>query len=395
MDKLLIDLKKALDTSSTNGNAYLDPTLLSRVISEQARIQPITRNVIPRKAWLGKTYTWDTQVTPGDAQTSTDGGSLSLIDGTYSQSSASMSFLYHTSYLSNPAIVAAQELVDLVTMRVGEATKAVLRMENNCIFNGDSNNSSFPGLAASLNGNPYFSNFAGVTANSAMFAEADTTLRAYGYTPSAWVVSPNLYSLIMQAAFNNVRFIGLADTAQYGYPLANNALAINGVPVIMDFFAQSFNSVSNSTMVAGATANSFKFAVGGAAVSNVQKAAGGNLAGTSWAAPVIKVSGSVVTNYTLAQNSDGTCSANFTATPSPTPTATFTYATDNAYCLSLNPADLVIAESMPIQVQTDLAKPVQTDEIPIRVQQYSVLAVRNPNAHIFAQSVIVPAVSAF
>lgn len=399
MDNLLVDLKKALDTSATNGNNVLDPVLLSNVISNQARIQPIIRNIIPRKAWQGKSYTWDVQTTPGDAETQPDGGTLSLIDGTYTQSTVNASYFYHTSFITNPALVAAQELIDLVSMRVGEASKAVLRKENSAIFNGDPNNGTFPGLAVSLNGNANFSTFVGATATRYMYGQADIALRAQGYTPSVWVVSPNLYGGIMQAAFNNVRFVGIADPANFGYPLANNALAINGVPVVMDAYAAGITTATSQTMVAagtgGSTTDIWSFAVNGAAVTNIKAAAGGDLAGKTFVAPVIKVGGSTVTNYTLQAQSNGQMTANFTASPSSPPVATFSYATENAYLLSLSPADLVIFESLPLQVELDLAKTVQSDSIPVRVKQYSAVAVRNPNAHILCSNVTVAAASAF
>jgi hypothetical protein len=109
---------------------------------------------------------------------------------------------------------------------------------------------------------------------------------------------------------------------------------------------------------------------------------------------VVQISGvtkTAGTDYTFQP--DG--SITFASTPGAGPTARFTYAQDNAYCLSLSPKDLVIAELLPIQADNDLGKPQATDTVPIRVKQYATLAVRDAKAHVMAQNVVLPSVSAF
>jgi len=311
----IFDLRKSLDTSTTNGNNVLDPIILSKVISEWSRKQTITANYIKRIPWQAKQYTWDIEQSQGTAYSYTDGATLNLSDAVYSQGSATMSYLSQVFYITNPALLSAAPLVDLVSMRVGGATKTVQRLENANLFVGDSNNASGnPGLFTTLTSSPTFTVAgSGAVANRGLFAEMLINQESAGYdtSNSIFVVSPNVYSVIKQAAFNQVRFIDVAPTAQIGYAMSQtkNQLYIHGCPVVMDVYANNGH--------------------------------------------------------------------------------------DNVLLLSLDPADLVIAEQLPITLDDDLAKPVQTDSVPFRIRKYSTLAIRNVYAHILASNVSVPTVANF
>jgi hypothetical protein len=391
MDNSIFDLRKALDTSSTNGNNVLDPILLSKIISEQARRMPTLRNAIKRVPWGTNFYTWDTEVTPGIGQTATDGATINLIDATFLQNQVKMSYFYSAAFITNPAIKAAEELVDVVSLRVAGMTKSVLRQEGNVIYNGDASNASNPGLIAAINAGPNGGVIGqNASASRGLFAAMEQQLRGEGYEPGCLVVTPNLYAYLKEVAYNNVRFTGLDANSniQLGFSQAQATLSVGGVPVIMDPYAGSLAVIANVSMVAGSGATNFKFSADGAnaVAGRVYNVAGQDYVGGSWVAPIIKVSGTVVTNYTL--NFDG--SVTFAATPAATPTASLSYLKDNAFMLSLDPADLVIAEQMGLTIEQDLARPVQTDSIPLRTKMYSVLAVRNPKAHVLAQGVSLP-----
>jgi hypothetical protein len=387
MDNNLLDLSKALDTSTTNGNNVLDPVLLSKIISDQVRRLPVLRNMIKRQAWGTNIYTWDLVADHGVAQVAADNATLSFADAKFSQGQAKMSYFYHLAMITNPAILAAQELVDLVSLRVGGAVKQVMRLENSVLFNGDAGNAQNAGLKAALIASPTYNVIGdGATLSRSALAAMDIALRGEGYEPGVFVVSPGVYNIISQAAFNQVRFLGIADQAQVGYALTNNTILFNGIPVVMDKYAEKATAITGETMTTTGDTTVFKFAH-----ANVYRSAGQDFAGTTWNAPVIKVSGATKTAGTDYKfQPDG--SIKFVAgAPSATPTADYTFGADNVYLLSLDPQDLVIAEQMGINVEQDLAKPVQQDAIPLRVKEYSVLAVRNPLAHVLASNVVLPA----
>jgi len=383
MDTNLFDLSKALDTSSTNGNNVLDPVLLSKVISEQVRKMPTLRNIIKRTPWGTNIYTWDSVISDGDAATATDGATLNYSDASFAQNQAKMSYFYYLALITNPAILAAQQLVDVVSLRIGQATKAVIRKEGSVLYNGDINNAQNPGLFSALSSSATFSYVGnGATLSRSLLSLMDNSLRGNGYEPGVFVVSPNVYNIISEAAFNQVRFIGIDAQAQIGYSQsATQALMFNGIPVIMDPYAVKYNSASGVALTGSGT--TWTIPVSG----NVLATAGDDFAGNTWSAPVITVSGSTVSpsNYSIKGNV-----VTFNSAPGATPSASFEYATDNVLLLSLDPADLVIAEQMGIMVENDLAKPVQQDAIPFRVKEYSVLAVRNPLAHVLASNIQLP-----
>jgi len=388
MDNDILELRKALDTSSTNGNNVLDPVLLSKIISEQSRRKAMIRNVLPRIPFPGKVYTWDTEIAPGDAQTATDGATLNLVDGQYAQSQAAMSYFYHLGYITNPAIQSAQELVDLVAMRVSGATKAVLRKENSAIFNGDSNNNQFPGLLSALgSGSPNFAG-SGLTLSRDVMGSIETNLLGEGYELDAWVVSKGIYNILKEAAFNQVRFMGINGGGDFGFPVAEG-LQFNGKPVVMDIYAGNIAAIVNEAVGTGdGSTKAFNLAhipVNPSGASGLTDQAGVSLSG-----PVVKIAGTTKANGTDYVIVGKTIT--FTTAPSGSAavTASYSYMQENMYALSLNPADICIAELMGLQVDRDLANPVQTDSIPFRVKEYSVLAVRNPNAHALASNIILP-----
>ena len=393
MDNNIFDLSKALDTSTANGNSLLDPILLSKVISDQVRRMPVLRNMIKRTSWSTNIYTWDLISDHGLANTATDGATLSFSDAQFAQSQAKMSYFYHVALITNPAIVAAAELVDLVSLRVGGATKQVLRKEESVLFNGDAANSQNPGLNSVLSAASTYGIIGdGATLSRAMLSAMDIALRGEGYVPGCFVVSPGVFNIISEAAFNQVRFMGVDGNAKIGYALtATQAPIFNGIAVMMDKYAEKPITVANTAMLAGANTSNFKFAnTTGKAVNNIYRSPGQDFAGSTWLAPVIQISGATKvlgTDYSYA--ADG--SLNFAAVPGATPTVAFTYGQDNVYLLSLDPEDLVIAEQMGLTVEQDLARPVLQDAIPLRIKQYAVLAVRNPKAHVFASNVQLPA----
>jgi hypothetical protein len=122
-------LSKALDTSTTNGNNFLDPIFLSKIISQYVATIPSLRNAIPRIDWEGKSFNWDIATDLGAAQTQIDGGNIALSDSTYAQGTANMSFYYYATYITNPAILATKALLDVVTTRVGDAVSQTIRKE--------------------------------------------------------------------------------------------------------------------------------------------------------------------------------------------------------------------------------------------------------------------------
>jgi hypothetical protein len=154
---------------------------------------------------------------------------------------------------------------------------------------------------------------------------------------------------------------------------------------VLDKYAETPTAVASEslTLVSGKT---YKFAN-----QNVYTVAGNDQAGTAWLAPTFTGGG---TSPVFGLDATGNTTVTFSGTPA-SPTATYTYGADNVFCLSLDPADLVIAEMQPLMVNMNLGEPIQQDAKPFRVQQYSVLAVRNPHAHVLASNVSVPLLSAF
>jgi hypothetical protein len=386
MEKNLFELRKALDTSSTNGNNVLDPVLLSKIVTDQVRRMPTLRNMIKRLPWETNFYTWDSIISHGLAQTATDGATLNFSDASFSQNNAKMSYFYDLFAITNPAILAAEALLDVVATRIEGATKQLLRLEGAVIYNGDPVNSSNPGLNAALAASPtqgYVG--ANATLSRGLLSSIDMSLRANGYAADVIVCSPRVFTFLAEVSFNQVRFIGTADGAQIGYSLAPsaNALSFNGIPVIMDPYAGNYVAVTNSAMVS-AGANTYSFAN-----NNVQIVGGQNFAGSTWNAPVITVGGTTVPASAYTLNASGTVT--FNSTPSATPQASYTYQQDGLYFLSLNPADLVIAEQMSPTVENDLGKPAQLDAQYYRVKEYATLAVRNPLAHVAVLNLAIPA----
>jgi len=344
---------------------------------------PALRNIIKRIDWDTNLYTWDLIQDHGAAQTATDGATLNFSDAVFSQSFAKMSYFYHLGLITNPAIQASRALLDVVATRVGGGMKQVLRKEGSVIYNGDPNNAQNPGLLSALQSSATFGYAGnGATLSASLLSSIDVALRGNGYTPGVWVCSPGIYSILEQAAFNKVRFLSMDDAAQIGYSFApTKSLMFNGIPVIMDKYAETPTAVSNVTMAGSGVTFTFPN-------NNVYISAGQDFAGTTWAAPTFTVSGSAVASsaYSITGNT-----VTFNTAPGATPHASYTYGKDNIYCLSLDPEDLVIAEQMGPTVEMDLAKPVQQDAIPFRIKEYSVLAVRNPLAHVVASNIVLPA----
>src|ERR1700730_588663 len=111
MDNQIFDLRKALDTSTTNGNNVLSPIILSKAISDWARRQPGLRNAVKRVKATTNTYTWDSVTGYDAAETKADGATLTLMDAQFRQDSVQMSNFYAQGLISNIAIDADQDLV--------------------------------------------------------------------------------------------------------------------------------------------------------------------------------------------------------------------------------------------------------------------------------------------
>ena len=395
MDADLIQLfAKTLDTSSTNGNSFLNPVLLSRIISEQCRRMPRLRNAIPREPFKGKTYLWDIEQNPGDAYTAADGATLTLVDGKWTQGSVEMSYFYFPTQITNPASVGSSELINLVEDRTEKAVKAIMRQEGSTIFNGDSlGGNKTAGIYAALSGAPRFINggTAGQPFNPALLDSMSNQMVTDGYDENelAYCMSPNLATAVRAFAFNHYRSVDLNAGVNYGFPLGAK-LAWNGIPIVQDPYAAQNISVANETM--GTTGDSKVFTFANQGVVFNASASGTDLAGRAETVPVVKVGGSVVTTgFTFSKNaSTGACQIVFASAPGATPTVSYVWKQENVYLLSLNKADLVIPESLPVTVDANLFAPVNQDVIPLRVKQYSSVVVRNAYAHILASNVLAP-----
>lgn len=395
MNENLFDLQKALTTANDAlQGSVLDPVLLSKVISDLVRRQPVLRNIIKRVPWNTNSYTFDSVDDYGVAQLAADGGTLTYSDATFSKQSYWMNYAYYIALISNPAILAAQELVPLVSMRVSQAVKSVMRTEETTIFNGNAINGNV-GLFGALKASPTYAVAGdGAQLSKTLLASMISSLTGEGYLPGVFVVSPGAYNIISQGAYNAVRFLGLADNAIIGYSLnpGTQTPVFNGVPVVQAKYAEQANPVVNKALVQ-VSGNTYAFTSDGttALSGGIYKSAGSDFATTTWAAPVVKIGGATTSAYTT--NANGTIT--FTASPSATPTGSFSYGTENVLLLSLDPADLVIAEQLPIMVEQDLAKPVAQDVIPFRVKQYSVCVPRNIHAHVLASNVQLPNAATF
>jgi hypothetical protein len=385
-------LAKTLDTSSTNGNSFLNPVLLSRIISEQCRRMPRLRNAIHRDPFKGKTYLWDIEVAPGDAYTAADGATLTLVDGKWSQGSVEMSYFYFPTQITNPAIVAASELISLLDDRTEKAVKAIMRQEGSTIFNGDSlGGNKTAGIYAALAAAPRFisGGSAGQTLTPSLLDHMSNQMVTDGYdeTELAYCMSPNMATAVRAFAFNHYRSTDLNAGVNYGFPLGAR-LAWNGIPIVQDPYAAQNISVTNETMTAVDT-KTFTFANPNVVFN--ASASGTDLAGRPETAPIVKVSGSVVNSgFSFVTNAQGVQQIVFASAPAATPTVSYTWKQENVYLLSLNKADLVIPESLPITVDANLFAPVTQDVIPLRVKQYSSVVVRNNYAHILASNVLAP-----
>jgi hypothetical protein len=385
-------LAKTLDTSSTNGNAFLNPVLLSRIISEQSRRMPALRNALARDPFKGKTYLWDVETAPGDAYTAADGATLTLVDGKWSQGSVEMSYIYFPTQISNPALIAASELINLLEDRTNKAVKAIMRQEGSMIFNGDSVGApKTAGLYAALTGAPRFINggSAGQQFNPGLLDHMSDQMTTDGYDPSEMVycMSPHLVTAIRAFAFNHFRAINLDAGVNYGFPFTAQ-IQWNGIPVVGDPYAAANIQVANETM---GVVDSKTFTFANPGVVFYASASGTDLAGRPEAAPIVKVSGSIVTTgFSFVTTAAGVQQIAFASAPAATPTVSYTWKQENVYLLSRNKADLVIPESLPVTVDTNLFAPVTQDVIPLRVKQYSSLVVRNTYAHILASNVLAP-----
>jgi hypothetical protein len=80
---------------------------------------------------------------------------------------------------------------------------------------------------------------------------------------------------------------------------------------------------------------------------------------------------SLSTGFSFTTSAAGVAQIVFTSVPGATPTVSYTWKQENAYLLSRNKADLVIPESLPVTVDSNLFAPVTQDIIPLRVKQYS------------------------
>lgn len=375
------DIRKALDLSTTNNNNVLTPPNLQPKLVEWSRRQPAIRNIIKRQTSANPNYNWDIVTDEGSAFIADDGAQITLSDAAFDDDGVKMAFIYGAGWVTNPARYGDAELLDVFGMRLSQATKTVIKKENAAIYAGVSG--KFPGLKASLTSSTTYSIIGDkATANSSMFSTMETALMGEGYSADVFVVTPRIYNVMKQAAFNNVRFLGVEGDAIIGFALnPQKNLTINGVRVVMDKYAETPVAVTTETLtlVSGKT---YSFAN-----QNVYLTAGKDQAGTSWAAPTFSSGGAAT--FTAPTSAGGLQYVTFASTPS-SPTATYTYGSDNVYCLNLDPSELVIPEMISLTVETDIGKEIDYDRIGLRVKEYVALAVLNTKAHVIATNVAVP-----
>jgi hypothetical protein len=384
-NQIFEDLRKSLDTTSTNGNSLLSPVLLSAIVSEQVRKQAVLANYIKHQPFSGQIYEWDSATSDGAAQSAVDGATLAWSDATFAQGISKQSYYYYLFAISGPAMKATETLIDVVEMRCRQSIKAISRLVGNALYAGDPVNAFNTGLNAALLASPTQSLVgSGATLNRGTLSAIDVGQRAMGYNTDVIIATPGAYAYLAEVSFNNVRFIGTDQAMQIGYSLSpSKGLMFNNIPVVMDPYAGQYTSNTAQAMTAvGGSSTQFTFSS-----PNAQKSAGSNFAGTSWSAPVVAVSGTTVPASAYSFSGNG---VTFNSAPAATPTATYTSQSDALYFLSLAPEDLIFLESEEPNIINDLGKPATVDALYFRAQTYSALAVRNPLAHVLVNNITIP-----
>lgn len=388
----LEELFKALGTATdANGSQNLTPQITSKVISEYAAMVPVLRNALPTITWPTRVVDWRERRSVGYAQTVADLANVPVTDETFADGQASMSIYTMLGLLSNFAISVDQPLVDVKKLFIDGMTKAMVRLEGKYILQGDPNNTGNPGIFAALNAGATAGVFgSGSTADFSLFAAMANYQKRKGFDqgPRVWAVSPGLEPVLAAAAYNKVRYLGEAQNGQFGFPLVDGTITILGIPVLVDPYMAVQQQVTGETMSGSGTSYTFanKFVI----TSTYD-----DEASASFTPPVLKVAGTTVTNYTLSVAADGTTTATFASAPASAPTATYYYEQQNVLLLNLMPDKIVRAINQDLQLDTDLMNPYTQLATPIRMSQFSTVAVRNTAAHLLASDVAVPLAANF
>ena len=175
--------------------------------------------------------------------------------------------------------------------------------------------------------------------------------------------------------------------AEWGYPLQQGYLNFQGIPVLGDPFSVQYTQVTSESLAgSGAT---YTFAKRYPCIT--PPIGGTDFAGNAVVAPVLKVSGTTVSNYSINVSQDGIGTVTFTSAPSATPVRAYAYENHHVFLLSLNDEDIILPVSKEIEVE-EIAPPFTQDLRQFRVKGYQALAVRNPYAHSVALNVYAPPV---
>jgi hypothetical protein len=250
---------KSLD--SIGSGTLLQPQFLQETIGEVIQIHPSIYAMLPKFDAPGGVYSylnWNIEplgVPQGATYPDSPTVSMANTDPLTTRNTVYTSIILAPFQVSKFEAASVAGELDVVARRIDSGMKDFHRREELFYLSGDTQNSTQPGLLATLSasGNISAGTVAGgngQTLSYGLFNNIEGAQEDMGYSIDVWVVTKNIYSILSNAAFNRVRFLGLQEM-QIGYSqnTQKQVLALNGKPVVRSHYL--YSAAGNADTILG------------------------------------------------------------------------------------------------------------------------------------------------
>ena len=234
-------LAKTLSTNDGNGTSNAIATIIDPIVRQYVSSNATYWGVAYKEMLNGtNVFTWLNETSAPASYSVPDGSNITSSDYGHSKSFVSTSPIYNAGWISGPARRATANTFDLLQRRVVAGTRQFVKDLNSKIINGDvANNSTFVGLKAGLlAAGTHTVAGSGATLSHATLNGMLINQDANGYDTSkcVFLASADVYAQLKDAAYNNVRNMGITDFAQIGYAMSpmKAQLSYGGVPVLLE-----------------------------------------------------------------------------------------------------------------------------------------------------------------
>lgn len=234
-------LAKTLGLNDGNGTSSAVAQIIDPIVRQYISSNATYYGVAYKEMLNGTNiFTWLNESSAPASFSVPDGSTITSSDYGHVKSFVSTSPIYNSGWISGPARRATANTFDLLQRRIVAGTRQFVKDLNSKLINGDvSNNSTFLGLKAELLASPTHTVAgSGATLSHSTLNSMLINQDANGYDTSkcVFLASADVYAALKDAAYNNVRNMGISDFAQIGYAMspAKAQLSYGGVPVLLE-----------------------------------------------------------------------------------------------------------------------------------------------------------------